>query len=194
MVVATDVTHPSPGSASNTPSIAGIIASINSQLAQWPADLRIQTYRQEMVSALDDLLETRLKLWAKHHQQNYPENILVVLNNELPLLQKASASLYSATDIKIRLPAHKASSLSASDIIPATQTTPSTRENGAVVDRGVTDVRNWDFLESHTALQGTARPGHYYIVDDEVRSTAAASAMSSVVLALVEMSQMPSKR
>ncbi|OAT14109.1 RNA interference and silencing protein, variant [Blastomyces gilchristii SLH14081] len=41
--------------------------------------------------------------------------------------------------------------------------------NGTVVDRAVTDARNWDFfLQAHTPLHGTARPGHYYPVYDEI--------------------------
>lgn len=42
-------------------------------------------------------------------------------------------------------------------------------KNGTVVDRGVTEPRNWDFyLQAHTAIEGTARPAHYYVVHDEI--------------------------
>ncbi|ODH50468.1 hypothetical protein GX48_03429 [Paracoccidioides brasiliensis] len=175
MVVGIDDTHPSPGSASNTPSIAGVVAFMNSQVAQWPADLRIQTSCQEMVSVLDDLLKTRLILWAKHHQQNFPENILVYPRIPIIVVVKRYNARFFLSEL-------------------GDADHSFNPRNGIVVDRGVTDVRNWDFfLESHTALQGTARPGHYYIVNnDEVKSTAAASAMSRVELTLVDMSQMPS--
>lgn len=49
MVVGIDVTHPSPGLASNAPSVASMAASIDANLAQWPADIRIQTACQEIV-------------------------------------------------------------------------------------------------------------------------------------------------
>jgi eukaryotic translation initiation factor 2C len=62
MVVGIDVTHPSPGSSSNAPSVAGIVASIDQWLGQWPADLQIQTAGQEMVSGLDSMLKSRLHL------------------------------------------------------------------------------------------------------------------------------------
>lgn len=47
MVVGVDVTHPSPGSAPNAPSIAGMVASVDKRLGQWPADLRIQESRKK---------------------------------------------------------------------------------------------------------------------------------------------------
>lgn len=60
MVVEIDVTHPSPGSASNATSFTSMVASIDKRLAQWPADIRIQEARQEMVSDLERMLKTRL--------------------------------------------------------------------------------------------------------------------------------------
>jgi eukaryotic translation initiation factor 2C len=187
MVVGIDVTHPSPGSASTAPSVAGIVASVDQWLAQWPADLQIQAARQEMVSGLDSMLKSRLRLWAKYNKGNYPENIVIyrdgvsegqydiVLDEELPLLRKACKELYPAGDTKKGLP-HM------SIIIVGkrhnTRFYPTRKEdadrssnpqNGTVVDRGVTEARNWDFfLQAHAALQGTARPAHYYIILDEI--------------------------
>jgi eukaryotic translation initiation factor 2C len=187
MVVGIDVTHPTPGSASNAPSVAGIVASVDQWLGQWPADLQIQTARQEMVSGLDSMLKSRLRLWATKNKETYPENILIyrdgvsegqyeiVLDQELPLLRKACKEVYPPSDLEKKLPRM-------SIIIVGkrhnTRFYPTTKEsadrssnpqNGTVVDRGVTEARNWDFfLQSHTALQGTARPAHYHTVLDEI--------------------------
>lgn len=107
MLVGIDVTHPSPGSHSATPSVAGMVASIDRHLGQWPATLRVQKARQEMVSDLDGMIETHLDYWktiGKH--SSYPENILVyrdgvsegqyddVLNQEVDLLRKACKTKY----------------------------------------------------------------------------------------------------
>ena len=49
MVVGIDVTHPSPGSTENAPSVAGMVANIDKRMGQWPAVLSVQSEaRQEM--------------------------------------------------------------------------------------------------------------------------------------------------
>lgn len=188
MVVGVDVTHPSPGSASNAPSVAGMVASVDRWLGQWPADLRIQESRKEMVSQLDGMLKSRLAVWRKKgHHKAFPENILVyrdgvsegqyqtVIEEELPQLRKACSEVYPAPDTKKGLPRFTViivgkrhhTRFYPTDINDADRS--SNPRNGTVVDRGVTEARNWDFfLQAHSAIQGTARPAHYYIVHDEI--------------------------
>ncbi|KAF1829044.1 putative RNA interference and gene silencing protein [Decorospora gaudefroyi] len=188
MVVGIDVTHPSPGSASNAPSVSAMVASIDKLLGQWPAVLRVQQGKKEEVDHLGEMLKSRLNLWkTKGKHQAFPENILVyrdgvsegqynmVLDNELPRMRKACEAMYPATDTKKGLPRftivvcgkrHK------TRFYPTTEKDCDRSGNtqpGTVVDRGVTEARNWDFfLQAHAALQGTARPCHYYIVHDEI--------------------------
>ena len=186
MVVGIDVTHPSPGSASNAPSIAGMVASVDRFLGQWPADLRIQEGRQEMVAALDEMLKTRLKLWASKNK-TYPDNIMIyrdgvsegqydhVLDIEVPQLRRACEQVYPAADTAKGLPNITVVVVGKrhhTRFYPTTEAeadrSGNTR-NGTVVDRGVTEAHNWDFfLQAHTALQGTARPAHYFIILDEI--------------------------
>ncbi|KAI0486973.1 ribonuclease H-like domain-containing protein [Xylaria cf. heliscus] len=189
MIVGIDVTHPSPGSASNAPSISAMVASIDSKLSQWPGTLRIQDKkREEMVSDLKMMLQSRLDLWISLRRPPvYPENILVyrdgvsegqystVLEEELPQLRAACEEYYPVPDQKKGLPrmtlvivgkrhhtrfyATKASDADKSGNPRA----------GTVVDRGVTEARNWDFfLQSHSAIKGTARPAHYFVLLDEI--------------------------
>ncbi|KAG4277069.1 hypothetical protein FPRO04_14193 [Fusarium proliferatum] len=188
MVVGIDVTHPSPGSSSNAPSVSAMVASIDKFLGQWPATLRIQRARQENVDDLTQMLKSRLGLWkTKGKHAALPENILIyrdgvsegqydmVLSQELPQLRRACEQMYPAADTKKGLPhftiivcgkRHK------TRFYPTTEQDCDRSGNtkpGTVVDRGVTEARNWDFfLQAHAALQGTARPCHYYIVHDEI--------------------------
>ena len=190
MVVGIDVTHPSPDSTSTAPSVAGMVASVDKWLGQWPADLRIQESRKEMVSALDSMLESRLHLWkTQGEHKNFPANILIyrdgvsegqyqtVIEEELPLLRKACSKLYPSEAIEKGYPHISIIIVGKRHHTRFYPTTSSEADrsanpkNGTVVDRGVTEPRNWDFfLQAHTALQGTARPAHYYIVLDEIFS------------------------
>ncbi|KAJ5114477.1 hypothetical protein NUU61_000236 [Penicillium alfredii] len=187
MLVGIDVTHPSPGSSSSAPSVAGVVASVDSSLAQWPAEIRIQTARQEMVADLDTLLRSRLQHWARCNENRFPENIVVyrdgvsegqydiVLDRELPQLKSACAALYPAKDTARGLPhlaivvvgkRHNTRFYPTRDADSDRSANPSP---GTVVDRGISEARHWDFfLQAHAAMQGTARPAHYFTVWDEI--------------------------
>jgi hypothetical protein len=185
MIVGIDVTHPSPGSASSAPSVAGIVASVDSTLAQWPAEIRVQGARQEMVADLETLLVSRLLHW-RNRNKTLPENIIVyrdgvsegqynkVIDQELPLLQAACKKTYPVDQSKKGLPRLAIIVVGKrhnTRFYPTTEK-DSNRDNpipGTVVDRGVSEARNWDFfLQAHSALQGTARPAHYFTLWDEI--------------------------
>jgi len=186
MVVGIDVTHPSPGSSSNAPSVAAIVASVDETLGQWPAELRIQPARQEMVEHLESMFLSRLRRWQKLNK-TLPDNIIVyrdgvsegqydsVLEKELPALRKAAEQIYPATDTKKGLPKvtiiicgkrHHTRFYATSQGEAHSSGNP---ENGTVVDRGVTQAWLWDFfLQAHAAIKGTARPCHYYVIYDQI--------------------------
>ena len=55
IMIGIDVTHPGPKSAEGTPSIVGVVASINSDFVQFLASLRLQKSRIEVSDALRGL-------------------------------------------------------------------------------------------------------------------------------------------
>ncbi|KIX98867.1 uncharacterized protein Z520_05328 [Fonsecaea multimorphosa CBS 102226] len=186
MIVGLDVTHPSPGSAKTAPSVSGIVASVDNWLGQWPAELLIQRPGEEMITGLQPLIKSRLKLWQKLNK-SLPDNILVyrdgvsegqynlVLEKELPSFRAACKELYPPDKTKNGFPhitiivVGKRHNTRFYPTKEADADRSSNPPNGTIVDRGVTEARNWDFfLQAHTALQGTARPAHYYIVLDEI--------------------------
>lgn len=187
MVVGIDVTHPSPGSKEGAPSVAGIVASVDKFLGQWPADFDCQEGRKEMVGALEGLFMGRLKVWEKHNNGKLPKNILIyrdgvsesqyqlLLDEELPLIRDACRQKYPANATKEGFP--KISMIVCGKrhhtrFFPNQEKEADRSSNcepGTIVDRGVTEVGNWDFfLQSHACLQGTARSCHYYVVLDEI--------------------------
>ncbi|KAL1394200.1 putative RNA interference and gene silencing protein [Phyllosticta capitalensis] len=192
MIVGIDVTHPSPDSRSTAPSIAAMVASVDKHLGQWPAKLSIQSSaRQEMVSSLGEMLKTRLRLWkTKGNHSAFPENIIVYrdgvsegqyqmcTNQEMPQLREACKELYPAPDTKRGLPRFTfivVGKRHHTRFYPTSSQNAEKNGNnkpGTVVDRGVTNAREWDFyLQAHAAIQGTARPAHYIVLLDEIFRT-----------------------
>jgi eukaryotic translation initiation factor 2C len=186
MVFGIDVTHPSPSSRDGTPSMAAVVASIDKYLAQWPCRFGIQESRKEMVSALEGMVLSLLQVWQKHNKQ-LPHNILIyrdgvsegqyqqVLDLELPLIRNACRQVYPATATKQGFPkisiiiCGKRHHTRFYPVGTQNADKSSNCEPGTVVDRGVTEVRFWDFyLQPHACLQGTARSCHYTVIFDEI--------------------------
>lgn len=77
MLVGIDVTHPAPDSIRGTPSIAGVVASIDANFSQWPGNICCQESKKEMVSSLDSMMKERLEYWASKNPGTTLENIVV---------------------------------------------------------------------------------------------------------------------
>lgn len=162
MVVGVDVTHPSPGSKDGAPSVAGVVASRDQYLGQWPGTWAIQESRKEMVIALEGMFLSRLKLWQKYNK-SLPENILVyrdgvsegqyqlLLDNELPQLRNACRQAYPADVTKKGLPRISiivCGKRHHTRFYPAQEGEADKSSNcvpGTVVDRGVTETGKCKF-------------------------------------------------
>ncbi|KAJ8105143.1 hypothetical protein ONZ43_g7544 [Nemania bipapillata] len=188
MVVGYDVTHPTnvSGSSEGMPSLVGMVASIDSDLAQWPGTTWIQEGRKEMLGKeLEIRFADRLRLYQKHNKK-LPKNIIIfrdgvsegqfetVLKEELPYIRAACQRLYPATDnpkisIIVSVKRHQTRFYPTN---PDNMVSSRNVKNGTVVDRGVTQAVTWDFfLTAHSGLQGTSRPAHYTVLLDEVFRT-----------------------
>lgn len=183
MLVGIDVTHPAPGAKEGAPSIAGVVASVDEQLSQWPGSLRSQRGREEMVQGLTEMMIERLKLWRKHNNNSLPRKIIIfrdgvsegqynlVLDRELPPIQKAFEKLYGSESPKVCIVI--VGKRHHTRFYPTDSRSMDQKSGnpmpGTVVDRGVTSHYLWDFfLQAHKGLQGTARPAHYVVIKDEL--------------------------
>ncbi|KAI1090938.1 Piwi-domain-containing protein [Rostrohypoxylon terebratum] len=177
MVVGIDVTHsPMEGALS----IAGMVASVDKDLGQWPAILRCQKNKGgEMVDQLEEMLTTRIQLWQSKNKR-YPENIVVyrdgvsegqydlVRKEELPKLQKACQILYTKNTMP-KITIVVVGKRHHTRFYKYGARGPENPPPGTIVDRGVTEAHIWDFfLQSHRPFKGTARPAHYVVVHDEI--------------------------
>ncbi|KAI0096732.1 ribonuclease H-like domain-containing protein [Nemania sp. FL0031] len=186
MVVGYDVTHPTnlSGNMDGIPSLVGMVASIDSELGQWPGTAWAQEGRVEMLGEeLKERFAERLRLFRKNNNGRLPTNIIIfrdgvsegqfkkVLDEELPHIRAACKEIYPANQnpkisIIVSVKRHQ------TRFYPTDQNhTVRSRnvKNGTVVDRGVTQAATWDFfLTAHSGLQGTSRPAHYTVLLDEV--------------------------
>lgn len=181
-----DVTHPSPGSSDSAPSIAGVVASVDAIFSQYPASMRTQKGRVEMVDELEEMITERLKLWQKRNQQRLPTKVIVyrdgvsegqyrlVLENELPAFEKAFDKLYGAKSKHPKISIIVVGKRHHTRFYPTTVEGTDGRTGnpmpGTVVDRGVTGEKLFDFfLLAHQGLQGTSKPAHYVVIKDDIK-------------------------
>ena len=185
MLVGIDVTHPSPGSKEGSPSIAGVVASYDNKLCQWPGSLRSQTGRKEMVEGLAAMMIERLNLWRTKNNK-LPSKIIIyrdgvsegqyqlVLDEELPGIQEAFQQSYGKKSAWPKVTIIIVGKRHHTRFYPTKKEDADQRSlnplPGTVVDRGITDHFLWDFyLQAHQGLQGTARPAHYVVIMDEIK-------------------------
>ena len=157
---------------------------MDANLGQFPCILKVQKRGIEMVEDhVADMLKTRLEVWQKRNSQQLPENIVIyrdgvsegqyglVIEKELKGMREACKLKYpagKAPNFTIIICGKRHNTRFYPTDVEQTGRTGNPRP-GTVVDRGVTEAGNWDFyLQAHFALQGTARPCHYYVIHDEV--------------------------
>ncbi|KAG9251476.1 ribonuclease H-like domain-containing protein [Emericellopsis atlantica] len=187
MIIGYDVTHPTNMPAAKAgkdspPSLVGVVSSVDKELGQWPSTVWEQQARQEMLD--DRLTQTfvhHLKLWQKANKK-VPKQIVIyrdgvsegqyqqVLDKELPKIRQACTQVCGKAipklTIVVSVKRHQTRFYPAED---GKQTKTGNVACGTMVDRGVTQARFWDFfLVPHAALQGTARPGRYMVLLDEI--------------------------
>jgi len=78
MVVGYDVTHPSPEDKDTDVSIAGLVASVDKDLSQWPGYLRNQDGGgKEMVTKVGEMLEKAMEKWKQKNLGKDLKNIII---------------------------------------------------------------------------------------------------------------------
>ncbi|TFY71790.1 hypothetical protein EVG20_g1213, partial [Dentipellis fragilis] len=185
MLVGMDVTHPGPSTVKGTPSIAAVVASVDSSFAQYPASLRMQESKKEMITDLESMMVERLELYRNRNKGALPVRILVyrdgvsegqfsiVVEDEIPKMRLAFRKFDTAQGpYRPKLTVVICGKRHHTRFYPTDQQHADRDGNprpGTVVDRGITAVYEFDFfLQAHGSLQGTTRPTHYFVVCNEM--------------------------
>ncbi|KAI0273257.1 ribonuclease H-like domain-containing protein [Russula aff. rugulosa BPL654] len=170
ILVGIDVTHPGPSSVPGTPSIAGVVASVDRDFVQFPASLRLQKSNRRR----SNVLPKRMIIFRDGVSEGQYDK---VIKEELPQILAAFKRIDSKNEkyhptlsIVICGKRHNAR------FYPTDSEFADRNGNtrpGTVVDKGVTSMLDFDFyLQAHAGLQGTVKPTHYVVIYDESSLTA----------------------
>jgi hypothetical protein len=142
-------------------------------------------------SILKEMVKERLEVWRKYNKGDLPKKILLyrdgvsegqytlVLNQELPHFEAAFKDLYGKQSnwpkmavIVVGKRHHTrfyATKEEEADYNSKMGRGSLNTKPGTVVDRGITGTTYHEFfLQAHQGLQGTARPGHYVVIKDDI--------------------------
>jgi len=189
MVMGADVSHASPESKGEKPSIAAVVASFDAKASNYACEIRVQDANQneEIIPDMLDITKKLLLKFLDHTNGRKPENIVMfrdgvsegqflkVLSYEITQMRRACMALEPGYQPKITyLVVQKRHHTRF--FAPHNSRLPTYKNGnvhaGTVVDQGINHPTEGDFyLVSHEGIQGTSRPTHYQVLwDDADRS------------------------
>lgn len=190
IVIGADVSHPGAGDIM-TPSIAGVVGSIDTIPSKYATEIRVQTNDDNnRIEYIKDLQDVAAILLRKHRAatNRIPERIYYIRDGvsdgqfpevrlrEITALREACKSLGSGDyrpkmTVLIAQKRHH-TRFNVKDRLDATKS--GNIPPGTYIDRDVVHPENFDFfMYTHQGLVGTSRPTHYQIIyDDEPKITA----------------------
>ncbi|KAI8086911.1 Piwi domain-containing protein [Gilbertella persicaria] len=184
IVFGADVVHP-PAGDTNKPSIAALIAYMDSRASRCSSTVRVQTHRTENIVDLGNMVKELLKSFYQSCGQK-PERILFyrdgvsegqfknILENEVSAIRAACASLNGSYKPSITFVV--AQKRHHARFFPLQRNDADRSGNcqpGTVIDTNIVHPFEFDFyLQSHAGLQGTSRSTHYHVLYDDNHFTA----------------------
>lgn len=181
MMIGVDVSHGAPGG--NSPSTAAMTMSVDRDATRYAALVESNGYRVEMLTPANVrfMFGQLANYWREGHNNGFPAHIMYFRDGVgegqfAQVLDQEIAEIKSF--LRDKVPAGKAPPKFT--VIVATKRHhirffPQRGDRngnplpGTLVEKEVTHPFMWDFyLNSHVAIQGTARPVHYHIIHDEM--------------------------
>lgn len=178
MMVGVDVSHAAPGA--QTASIAAVTMNVDADANRFVAQVETNGYRVEMLSPhnVHNLFGELVTHWKANHGQ--PPSHVMYFRDGVSEGQFSQVMDVEIAEIR-RFFKSKGVPMPKFTVIVATKrhhirlfppTGGDRNANplpGTLVEKEVTHPFMWDFyLNSHVAIQGTARPVHYYVLQDEM--------------------------
>ncbi|KAJ7702329.1 Piwi domain-containing protein [Mycena rosella] len=188
MIMGADVAHPGPGS--NRPSVVSLVWSHDQHGAEYCATTRVQAPRTELIAELKQLVMNAIVMFGNKHKVT-PASIYFyrdgvsdgefaqVQDKEIKAIGEAIDEIWKVKGLEKAQVAkpkltfivvgkrHHISFFPPTDQDRVGDKTGNCRA-GLVVDQGLAHPQFKDFyLQSHAAIKGTSRSGHYIVLKDD---------------------------
>ncbi|KAJ3279495.1 Eukaryotic translation initiation factor 2C, partial [Borealophlyctis nickersoniae] len=185
IVIGADITHP--GAFDSTrPSIAALVGSVDAGCTKFASAMRIQRprngepRRQDVIQDVKGMVVELLKAFYEENRR-LPE-LLLYYRDGVSDGQFANVQAQEVSDIALAchgilanyspkitfVVVQKRHSARFFPIQPRDGDRSGNVKAGTVIDTTVVDPKDFDFyLNSHAGLQGTSRPAHYYVLEDQ---------------------------
>ncbi|KAK8248953.1 ribonuclease H-like domain-containing protein [Phyllosticta capitalensis] len=201
MILGADVCHPDAKSSTGTPSIASVVGSVDGTFGKFLGSSRWQQRERRPngklkgcreiidVENMKAMVKERLLAYKKQ-QKCLPQAIiyyrdgvseaqrLEVKQDEVSAIKSAYQELYAAEypgkSRNVPLTAVVVNKRHGTRLFP--NGTPTVKDNvppGTVVDSCITSPYHFDFfMTAHAGIQGTSKPAHYFVIQNELRFNA----------------------
>ncbi|KXN89638.1 Protein argonaute-2 [Leucoagaricus sp. SymC.cos] len=190
IIMGADTVHPAPG-AMGKPSYTALVANVDSRMAKFVAETRIQDSRVEIIHDLKEMATAVLKKWLANRNagdrarevrllfyrgKHAHTGVNGVSEGQFPkVLEQELAALKAAVN-EVQITAKTTFVVVAKRhhvrFFPRRNDPNAVKGNcppGTIVDRDVCHPLEFDFyLQSHAGILGTSRPAHYSVLKDKL--------------------------
>jgi len=182
MIIGADVSHGTPGIL-GSPSVASLVASVDNNASRYAAAAETNGWNEEIIleKNIRDFIHRLMPCWVKHHPNGVlPEHVIYFRDgvSEGQFAQVLARETHIMKQVlKARIPNLRMTTIVATKrhhirMFPFRGPGGDRNGNplpGTLLEKEVTHPFHWDFyLCSHVAIQGTARPVHYHVLEDEI--------------------------
>ncbi|KAF2005627.1 stem cell self-renewal protein Piwi, partial [Amniculicola lignicola CBS 123094] len=196
MVLGADVAHPPAASIVGYPSIACVVASDDNTFLNYPGSMRLQAGGQEEIEDMEDMVKERLEAWYHKNRKSLPTNLLFYRDgisesmfnkcrdHEIAAIRRAYANVanrfMSLNSGQFKLTFVVVSKRHHTRFYPKRPEDSYRTGNkyngnlkpGLLVRQVVTSPSPDNFfLQSHSAIQGTAKSAHYHVLQNSMGLT-----------------------
>ena len=167
-----------------TSSSAAVVGSVNDTFNQYPASIRAQDSNEEIIQGMQEMVRERNELRQRKNVGQTLSRILFyrdgvsegqfshIKDQELPAIMAAIAETTAQGSPTPQLLLICIIKRTKTRFYPLDDFERLEKKN-QLVDNKITHetIYAW-YLQSHQSLQGTAKPGHYYVLHDDLQETA----------------------